>query len=54
MALVLRLDLQGGDPNYRAAWVKICDVSRKSFDQVYKRLNVTIEEKVGITSFVLH
>jgi arginyl-tRNA synthetase len=37
--------LQGGDPNYRAAWTKICDVSRRSFDQVYERLNVTIEER---------
>lgn len=37
--------LQGGDPNYRAAWKKICDVSRKSFDQVYKRLHVKLEEK---------
>lgn len=37
--------LQGGNPQYRAAWAKICDVSRKSFDQVYKRLKVTLEEK---------
>lgn len=37
--------LQGGDPDYRKAWAKICDVSRRSFDQVYKRLNVTLEEK---------
>ncbi|KAL2629398.1 hypothetical protein R1flu_014084 [Riccia fluitans] len=37
--------LQGGDERYRAAWKKICDISRREFDQVYKRLQVTLEEK---------
>lgn len=43
---------QGGNPQYRAAWAKICDVSRKSFDQVYKRLKVTLEEKVTYSSLI--
>ncbi|XP_057853330.2 arginine--tRNA ligase, cytoplasmic isoform X1 [Cryptomeria japonica] len=37
--------LQGGEDKYRKAWNEICDVSRKEFDQVYKRLKVEIEEK---------
>ncbi|CAM6109547.1 unnamed protein product [Calypogeia fissa] len=37
--------LQGGDPTYRAAWAKICHISRLEFAQVYKRLNVSLEEK---------
>eukprot|EP00850_Spirogloea_muscicola_P009883 SM000056S18001 [mRNA] locus=s56:644673:649281:+ [translate_table: standard] len=37
--------LQGGEPQYRAAWEKICEVSRNEFQQVYARLHVTIEEK---------
>ncbi|BBN07023.1 arginyl-tRNA synthetase [Marchantia polymorpha subsp. ruderalis] len=39
------VSLQGGDEQYRAAWQKICDISRREFDQVYKRLRVTLEEK---------
>ncbi|XP_058086761.1 arginine--tRNA ligase, cytoplasmic-like [Magnolia sinica] len=37
--------LQGGDHEYRKAWTKICEVSRKEFDQVYQRLGVHLEEK---------
>uniref|UniRef100_A0A0D9WD57 arginine--tRNA ligase n=1 Tax=Leersia perrieri TaxID=77586 RepID=A0A0D9WD57_9ORYZ len=37
--------LQGGEERYRAAWNKICEVSRNEFDLVYKRLNVKLEEK---------
>lgn len=37
--------LQGGDPLYRAAWAKICDVSRKEFQMVYERLQIELEEK---------
>ncbi|KAH7301974.1 hypothetical protein KP509_23G050800 [Ceratopteris richardii] len=37
--------LQGGDERYRKAWQQICSVSRKEFDQVYKRLKVSLEEK---------
>ncbi|KAG8084889.1 hypothetical protein GUJ93_ZPchr0010g11069 [Zizania palustris] len=37
--------LQGGEGRYRAAWNKICEISRNEFDLVYKRLNVVLEEK---------
>ncbi|MCO5591152.1 hypothetical protein L7F22_045133 [Adiantum nelumboides] len=37
--------LQGGDERYRKAWEQICNVSRKEFDQVYKRLKVVLEER---------
>ncbi|KAJ8641728.1 hypothetical protein MRB53_018422 [Persea americana] len=37
--------LQGGEAQYRSAWTKICDISRKEFDQVYQRLGVHLEEK---------
>eukprot|EP00245_Coleochaete_scutata_P007074 TRINITY_DN220_c0_g1_i1.p1 TRINITY_DN220_c0_g1~~TRINITY_DN220_c0_g1_i1.p1 ORF type:complete len:749 (+),score=172.41 TRINITY_DN220_c0_g1_i1:83-2329(+) len=38
--------LQGGDPIFRAAWTKICDVSRKEFQELYTRLKVgDLEEK---------
>ncbi|KAF0926639.1 hypothetical protein E2562_026995 [Oryza meyeriana var. granulata] len=37
--------LQGGEERYRAAWNKICEISRNEFDLVYKRLNVKLEEK---------
>ncbi|KAJ7524432.1 hypothetical protein O6H91_17G004800 [Diphasiastrum complanatum] len=30
---------------YHVAWESICDISRREFDLVYKRLNVTLEEK---------
>ncbi|CAH2077893.1 unnamed protein product [Thlaspi arvense] len=37
--------LQGGDPIYRKAWAKICEISRTEFAMVYKRLRVELEEK---------
>ncbi|XP_078159698.1 arginine--tRNA ligase, cytoplasmic-like isoform X1 [Carex rostrata] len=37
--------LQGGEAKYRAAWQKICEISRSEFDLVYKRLNVYLEER---------
>ncbi|CAI5469452.1 unnamed protein product [Closterium sp. Yama58-4] len=37
--------LQGGEEEYRKAWAKICDVSRKEFDLVYQRLGIKLEEK---------
>lgn len=37
--------LQGGEDKYHKAWQQICDISRKEFDQVYKRLKVHLEEK---------
>ncbi|KAJ4798185.1 Arginine--tRNA ligase [Rhynchospora pubera] len=37
--------LQGGEVKHRAAWKKICEISRSEFDLVYKRLNVHLEEK---------
>uniref|UniRef100_A0A8R7NZV7 arginine--tRNA ligase n=1 Tax=Triticum urartu TaxID=4572 RepID=A0A8R7NZV7_TRIUA len=37
--------LQGGEEKYRAAWKKICEISRNEFDQVYKLLDVQLEEK---------
>ncbi|OII78294.1 arginyl-tRNA synthetase family protein [Cryptosporidium andersoni] len=36
--------LQGGDPTARAAWKKICEISRTEFQKVYDRLNIHIEE----------
>ncbi|KAL0726973.1 hypothetical protein Bca4012_023066 [Brassica carinata] len=37
--------LQGGDPIYRKAWAKICEISRTEFAKVYQRLKVELEEK---------
>uniref|UniRef100_A0A1J3FAE2 arginine--tRNA ligase n=2 Tax=Noccaea caerulescens TaxID=107243 RepID=A0A1J3FAE2_NOCCA len=37
--------LQGGDPIYRNAWAKICEISRTEFAKVYQRLKVDLEEK---------
>lgn len=37
---------QSGQADYRAAWTKICDVSRREFAQVYNRLDIQVEEKV--------
>lgn len=39
------VQLQGGETKYRNAWKKICEISRKEFDMVYKRLGVHLEEK---------
>lgn len=37
--------LQSGDPECRRMWNDICDVSRREFQKVYDRLDVTVEEK---------
>lgn len=37
--------LQGGDEKTRAAWQRICEVSRKEFQAIYDRLHVVIEER---------
>ncbi|GAY51273.1 hypothetical protein WN943_001062 [Citrus x changshan-huyou] len=37
--------LQSGEPKYHEAWAQICEISRKEFDKVYKRLRVDLEEK---------
>ncbi|KAF6162215.1 hypothetical protein GIB67_008344 [Kingdonia uniflora] len=37
--------LQGGEDKYRKAWTKICEISRREFNQVYQRLAVDVEEK---------
>ena len=36
--------LQAGDPRCREIWALLCDISRKEFARVYKRLGVTLEE----------
>ncbi|XP_055905133.1 probable arginine--tRNA ligase, cytoplasmic [Eupeodes corollae] len=37
--------LQSGDPLSVRAWTLICDVSRKEFQNIYDRLDVTLEER---------
>ncbi|CAH8831596.1 unnamed protein product [Trichobilharzia szidati] len=32
--------LQQGDPEYVHAWKQICDISRKEFDDIYRRLDI--------------
>lgn len=39
------VDLQSGGEFARSAWQKICDVSRLSFNQIYARLGITLEER---------
>ncbi|KAL9184247.1 hypothetical protein ACHAXT_002333 [Thalassiosira profunda] len=36
--------LQAGDPECRKIWQVLCDVSRKEFEKVYNRLDITVEE----------
>eukprot|EP00592_Proboscia_alata_P007732 CAMPEP_0194355636 /NCGR_PEP_ID=MMETSP0174-20130528/3513_1 /TAXON_ID=216777 /ORGANISM="Proboscia alata, Strain PI-D3" /LENGTH=853 /DNA_ID=CAMNT_0039124983 /DNA_START=17 /DNA_END=2578 /DNA_ORIENTATION=+ len=36
--------LQGGDEHCLKTWKLLCDISRKEFEKVYKRLDVTIQE----------
>jgi arginyl-tRNA synthetase len=36
--------LQKGDKKCREAWEFICEVSRKEFNKIYKRLNIRLEE----------
>ena len=45
--LYYRSSVQGGDPIYRKAWAKICEISRTEFSKVYQRLQVELEEKVN-------
>lgn len=44
-AQVAVVSLQGGDKFALSAWQKICDVSRKAFQKIYDRLDVTLEER---------
>mmetsp|Transcript_8514 Transcript_8514/g.25264 ORF Transcript_8514/g.25264 Transcript_8514/m.25264 type:complete len:589 (-) Transcript_8514:15-1781(-) len=44
-AQVAVVDLQAGGEMARKAWQRICDVSRQSFDVVFKRLGVQAEER---------
>lgn len=37
--------LQSGDPLSVKAWTLICDVSRKEFQNIYDRLEITLEER---------
>ena len=37
--------LQSGDKFARQAWQSICDISRKAFQQLYDRLDITLEER---------
>jgi hypothetical protein len=39
---------QRGDPTYKKAWQKICEVSRAEYNKVYQRLGVRLEEKVRV------
>lgn len=36
--------LQAGDEECMLIWQTLCDISRKEFENVYKRLNITLEE----------
>lgn len=36
--------LQAGDEECRVIWQTLCDISRKEFEKVYKRLDITLEE----------
>jgi arginyl-tRNA synthetase len=38
------VELQAGEPKATAIWKLLCDISRLAFDQVYKRLDVQLEE----------
>ncbi|VFQ63033.1 unnamed protein product [Cuscuta campestris] len=38
------VSLQGGDEEYRKAWLQICEISRKEFQKIYDRLGVRLEE----------
>jgi len=37
--------LQDGDPDSMASWKKICEASRREFQKIYDRLNVTLQER---------
>ena len=38
------VELQAGDPECHKIWKMLCDVSRREFEKVYKRLDVTLTE----------
>ena len=37
--------LQAGDPDFLKAWQLLCDISRKDFEAIYSRLDVTLTER---------
>ncbi|SPP86431.1 blast:Probable arginine--tRNA ligase%2C cytoplasmic [Drosophila guanche] len=39
------VSLQNGEANSRKAWTLICDVSRKEFQTIYDRLDITVKER---------
>ncbi|KAL1460176.1 hypothetical protein WDU94_012112 [Cyamophila willieti] len=39
------VSLQKFEPDYKKAWDMICDVSRRDFQKIYDRLNVTLTER---------
>uniref|UniRef100_A0A8D8VM71 Probable arginine--tRNA ligase, cytoplasmic n=1 Tax=Cacopsylla melanoneura TaxID=428564 RepID=A0A8D8VM71_9HEMI len=39
------VSLQRFEPDYKKAWDMICDVSRRDFQKIYDRLNVTLTER---------
>lgn len=47
------VDLQGGDPDALAAWKKICEISRKAYQEIYDLLDVHLEER-GESSYNAH
>lgn len=38
-------ELQGGRPEYVAAWKRICAASRREFEAIYSRLGVELQER---------
>jgi arginyl-tRNA synthetase len=36
--------LQAGDPECQRIWQVLCDISRREFEKVYNRLDITVEE----------
>ncbi|MBT9313236.1 arginine--tRNA ligase [Leptothoe kymatousa] len=39
------VDLQSGDPEARLAWQALCEQSRKEFQKIYDRLDITLQER---------
>jgi len=39
------VDLQGGDPEAKKAWERICEISRVGFEEIYDMLDVTLIER---------
>jgi len=39
------VELQGGEPEARSAWELICEISRIGFDEVYRLLDIELEER---------